>query len=87
MVVVESREAVVKSLSKGSFLGFIRALIMVWVRGWGVPLWLMAVGMISAIVPGLCERRALAPLYCAQDLFPHYPSQCDRGENESNGAV
>jgi hypothetical protein len=57
---VVSRKWVTKRLSGGSFLGFIRVLILVWVRVWGLPMRLMGTGMPSTIVPGQCERRAFA---------------------------
>jgi hypothetical protein len=57
---VVSLEGVSESSSGGSFLGFIRVLILVWVRVWGVPMRLIGSGMISVLVPCQCERSAFA---------------------------
>jgi hypothetical protein len=57
---VVSREGLSESLSGGSFLGFIKVLILVWVRVWRVPLRLIGMGMISTMVPGQCDQRAFA---------------------------
>jgi hypothetical protein len=53
-----SREGLSESLSGGPFPGFIKVLMLAWVRLWGVLVRLMGMGMISIIVPGQCERRA-----------------------------
>jgi hypothetical protein len=57
---VVSRKGVAESLSGGSCLGWIRALIVVWMRVWGVHVRLMNMEVISIIVPGQCELSAFA---------------------------
>jgi hypothetical protein len=47
-------------LSSGSTLGWIRVVMMVCVREWGVPVRLIIMGTMSTCVPSQCERIAFA---------------------------
>jgi hypothetical protein len=55
-----SWEGVSKCLPGESFTGFIRVLMLVWVRVWGVLVRHIGNGMISTFVLGQCERSAFA---------------------------
>jgi hypothetical protein len=54
------RVGVMESLSGGSVLGFIRVVMLVCVREWGVPVRLITMCTMSTCVLGQCERSAFA---------------------------
>jgi hypothetical protein len=60
MIRVVSRVEVWEGLSRGSILGFMSEVMLVWVRLWGVPVRLMTMGTMSIFVPCQCERRSFA---------------------------
>jgi hypothetical protein len=49
-----------EGLSGGSFLGLMSAVMLVWVRVWGVHVRLMTMGVVSICVPRQCERSSFA---------------------------
>jgi hypothetical protein len=59
MIEVVSRVGVWEGLSGGSVLGFLRVVIVVCGRDWGVFVRLITMAMMSTCVHGLCEWSAL----------------------------